>query len=931
MSLFTRLMPFFGACYIIISLHTVANELTPDPRIHQGRLANGLTYQLMVNPYPEKAIIMRMQIAGGSLVESEQQQGLMHLLEHMAFKGSHSVPQGDMVAQLEKLGLSFGSDTNAITERHQTVYQLNITEGSQDKLATGLMLMREIGDQLTLTPQALAQEKPIVMAEIRERQSKEQESYQHQQAFLYPDSPLASRLPIGLESVVSQATEEQLRRLYQQFYTPERTTIIIVGDIDIAATERQIQQRFTSWQPHPQAIAVSEDPLPKLTVKKALRADGFFDPRLPTTVTLGILQPHNALADGIARRHQMLTDWLLSHLLYRRLTAHLPEEDMGRGVDVALFEEFKHGLRFELSLNSAPHQWRENLELLEQTMRQALVGGFTEQEVNRALDLIEQDIWHAVEQPLNVNSFGLAEQLVDYNARGLYFLDVQQEWALFQQLKPSLTPTTLHDALKQRWQGAPWIYLTHSQPEEQVAKQLLSVYLQSQQQPISTHQEQKVTPFAYANFGEPGKVISDQRDENTGIRQLGFANGVRLTLKPTQFEIGQARVQLKVGFGDVALSKIEGLATLFQRSFVLGGLAQHSYTELGQILAGQGLTVGWSLSEQGFVDTVSVRSDRLRAQLGLHTAFLTAPGFRPEALHQFRQQVREHAISRNANAETLFWERFAELLHPEDIRYALGRDKELLKRDFSEIAPVLTSAVDRGVLEVTIVGDIDESQAIQAVAETLGAVERHPLPITKRPVVASLPELPASRQLVHQGAVDSTGLAWIWPNRDSYSVEQAAQIWLLERVLQLLITEELRVQGGMSYSPYAFHFNATEPSELGHIGLFARVDRQHVLSIEGKVDTLIEQLSSGQRIDADLLARAKQPLLQSIANADNSNSFWLEIAAMSHTQPKYYQRVQQIYDHIAAADSQSVQASAQRYLSKDKCLKVITSFGESVD
>ncbi|MGT0150585.1 insulinase family protein [Vibrio metschnikovii] len=86
--------------------------------------------------------------------------------------------------------------------------------------------------------------------------------------------------------MVSQATVAQLRDLYQRFYTPERTTIIIVGDIDIAATERQIQQGFSNWQPHPQAIAVSEDPLPKLTVQTALRADGFFDPRLPTTVTL---------------------------------------------------------------------------------------------------------------------------------------------------------------------------------------------------------------------------------------------------------------------------------------------------------------------------------------------------------------------------------------------------------------------------------------------------------------------------------------------------------------------------------------------------------------------------------------------------------------------------------------------------------------------
>lgn len=138
-------------------------------------------------------------------------------------------------------------------------------------------------------------------------------------------------------------------------------------------------------------------------------------------MTLGMLQPQDVLVDGIARRHRMLNDWLIRHLLYRRLTAHLPEEDMGRRVNVALFEEFKHGLRFELSLNSAPQQWRESLTLLEQTMRQALVGGFTEQEVNRALDLLEQDIQHALAQPLSVNSFGLAEQLVDFNARGLYF------------------------------------------------------------------------------------------------------------------------------------------------------------------------------------------------------------------------------------------------------------------------------------------------------------------------------------------------------------------------------------------------------------------------------------------------------------------------------------------------------------------------------
>ncbi|MGC7850495.1 M16 family metallopeptidase, partial [Vibrio anguillarum] len=246
---------------LVISASSLSTELPKSHRIHEGQLENGLRYQLVHNTTPAHAVMMRMRIAGGSLVESDQEQGLMHLLEHMAFKGSDSVAEGEMIRQLERLGLSFGSDTNAVTQFNQTVYEFNIAQGDSQKVATGLWLMREIADRLKLEPKALEQEKPVVVAEWKERNSADVENYRQQLSFLYPRSPLSKRLPIGDLDVVKHASSEQLRSLYQRFYTPERTTIIVVGDLDVAQAEEQIKRLFSNWVPHRDAVPLRADHL----------------------------------------------------------------------------------------------------------------------------------------------------------------------------------------------------------------------------------------------------------------------------------------------------------------------------------------------------------------------------------------------------------------------------------------------------------------------------------------------------------------------------------------------------------------------------------------------------------------------------------------------------------------------------------------------
>jgi len=144
-----------------------ASDLAADPAVRFGQLDNGMRYAILRNATPAGQAALRLRIGSGSLQESEDQQGLAHFLEHMAFKGSTHVPQGEMIKILERKGLAFGADTNAETGYGQTVYKLDLPQVDDDTLDTGLMLLRETGSELTLDARAFDAERGVILSEER--------------------------------------------------------------------------------------------------------------------------------------------------------------------------------------------------------------------------------------------------------------------------------------------------------------------------------------------------------------------------------------------------------------------------------------------------------------------------------------------------------------------------------------------------------------------------------------------------------------------------------------------------------------------------------------------------------------------------------------------------------------------------------------------
>ena len=208
---------------------------TADPAVRFGTLPNGLRYAIMHNETPSDGVAMRMRIGSGSLQERDDEQGLAHFLEHMAFRGSANIADGEVVHMLERQGLKFGPDTNAFTAQDETVYMFNFPKADATALGTGLKLFQEIGERLTLAPQAIEAEKGAVLSEERLRDTVQFRAAKANLGSILDGTRAIGRWPIGKVETIKAADHERLSRFYRANYRPDNATVVVVGNIDTAA------------------------------------------------------------------------------------------------------------------------------------------------------------------------------------------------------------------------------------------------------------------------------------------------------------------------------------------------------------------------------------------------------------------------------------------------------------------------------------------------------------------------------------------------------------------------------------------------------------------------------------------------------------------------------------------------------------------------
>lgn len=618
-----------------------ATDVQPDALITYGTLSNGMKYAIRRNEVPDGAASFRLHVDFGSLAEGEDERGLAHFIEHMAFNGSTNVPEGEMIPMLERLGLSFGPDTNAYTSFDETVYMLEVPNANEEGLETALFLLNETARELSFTPEAVDREREIIIGERRMRDTPGLRNARDFFDFRIPNTRYNTRFPIGLDEVVRQAPAERLRALYRRFYRPENTTLVAVGDFDVAEMEAAIREQFGDWQATGEAGTMPDPGTVDFDRKAAF--DTYVDPNINSAAAIFQLRPYTDPADTKAVRTRGLLETLASTMFGRRITRIANREDspilggsFGTGDDVGV-DDFTF-----VSVSTRDGAWAEGLQVAEQEVRRALQYGFTQAELDYALTQIESDYRRAAAQADARTNAELATAIASMATENDFVTDPAWQYEFFQAVRPKLTLDATNARFRELWsEGEPLVRVTSKELNGGDAA-VEAVYNASARVAVAEPEDFAATEFAYDTWGDgPGEVVSDTIIEDLGIRTVTFANNVRLNIKRTDFEPGRVRFNVQMDGGNLSLVADNPIAAMFylQIASQVGGLGQHSFDELTALLAGKQIASGIGSGVDRFYSSGTTTPEDLAMQMKVSAAYLTDIGLRPEADARFSSLI----------------------------------------------------------------------------------------------------------------------------------------------------------------------------------------------------------------------------------------------------------------------------------------------------
>jgi zinc protease len=900
------------------------SDVPVDSNIVFGVLPNGMKYALLKNSTPKDSVVLRMRFAVGSFAEAEDQRGLAHFLEHMAFNGSKGVPEGEMIKLLERKGLAFGADTNASTGFDETIYKLDLPNASDDLIDTGLMLMRETGSELTIDPAAVDRERGIILSERRARDTYQLRNLIDQLDFQMKGMTVANRIPVGTEEVIKTAPAARLRDLYDRYYRPERATLVMVGDFDPAAVEAKIKARFSDWKGRGPAGA---DPdIGNVDYKRAAAADDFIDPAIQDSVTIAAFKPWTLDPDTKAKRARKLAEDIGEAIVSRRLAKIALGEDSP--ILTGYFSDAEGWKKFDqvtVGVVAKEGAWKDALALAEQEQRRAVQHGFTQAEVDEQLANRRTALKNAVAGVTTRRSDALADTLIGAAEGDFVVVRPETSQALFEAAAPSLTAAAVTAAFRARMEGLspPLARVSAKKPIDGGTGAILAALRASTEVAVAAPTEAANAAFAYDSFGTPGKIVSDERVDDLGIRRIRFANNVMLNIKTTDFQKDKVMLSLRVDGGSLLATRDDPTKVSLASSIMLGGLEAHSVDELRSVLAGKTVSPGFGMGTDAFGGSALTSPEDFGLQAKLMAAFLTHPGYRPDGLALIRRVLPQQYAANDATPAAVLGRDAGGILANNDPRSQTPPLDKMMTLDWAQLKPVVADSFAHGAIEVGVVGDIGEQAAIDAIAATFGALPERRAAFDPRTDarVRQFATDRSERTLIHKGPAEQAELRVYWPARDDSDLGEAMRLNLLARVMQLMLTEELREKLGESYSPGAAASLSDEFPGYGHVFAASNVDHKDLATTRAAIFAIAKELRD-KPVDADLIDRARKPLIEAMVKSRRENSYWLNYVAEATSHADRLDRSRKGIGEVEAATPAELQALAKRYLVDDKALVI---------
>jgi zinc protease len=905
------------------------SDIPADPAVSFGELPNGMRYAIMHNGTPSGAVSVRLRIAAGSLQEEKDQRGLAHFLEHMAFRGSANVPDGEVKNRLQRIGLDFGSDTNASTGQEETIYQFDLPRSDDASIDTALTLAREVAGNLTLSPDAAKTEAGVVGSEFNLRNLPPEKALQARLDFIFGKGR-ATQLPDGDPEVIAKASVGRIRSFYQAYYRPDRAVLVVVGDIDPARVKTRIGQVFSNWRGIGRA---GSDPKLEISLKRGLEVQTFDGKGVSNSISVAWLSPPETKPETLASEKTALIEDIALSILNRRYrdVSVAPGRPFTRA-GVSRSQEWQAVRMAGLTVGYTPGNWKKALTTAEEMRLAVLKDGVTQEELDRILTDMRSRFEQRVDSAATRSSRAIVNEILQEVGENDVYTSNARDLQTFNADVKDLSVETVNKALRDAFEGSgPLIFASGEQPIEGGADAVRAAWLEAEQAPplvvaaaaARAEPAAPAKPWTYTDFGTPGAVVSTRTLDDMGATYLRFANGVRLTVRPSKFSANQVEVSVKIGNGRLGLPRDRMTAAWAASAFTGGALKDMTATEIQRSLTGRHYGVGFSIGDDGFVLSGGTTPDDLNLQMQVLAAYVKDPAFRPDSFERTRTAYLERLRQAGTDPRAVMQLKMAEILHDGDKRWASAAASDVENAKPEELAALLRPALENGAIDITIVGDTSVEEATKAVAATFGAFA--PRSGTRALASAdSMARFPAGgAPPVRLVTADQSGqeiASVVWPTRGRFpNIQEDVTVQLMADIMNDRLFDQLRGLGTVYVAQVGA--SSSKVFDYGYIQALAQLQPVAAQSFAQAVAQIVADIKAG-KVTADELTRAREPELEALRRARESNGYWLSVLDDTDQHPEKLDLARKYESALHAVTIADIVAVANRYLDDPKALKL---------
>ncbi len=852
-----------------------------DPDVYYGKLDNGITYYVKHNPEPKNRASLMLVVNAGSVLENDDQQGLAHFCEHMAFNGTKHFPKHRLIQFLESIGMKFGADLNAYTSFDETVYTIEVPLDTFANLDTGLMILYDWAHNVSYETEEIEKERGVIHEEWRLGRGAQDRLMRKTFPVMLYGSKYAKRIPIGKPEIFDKCPPDKLRNFYKDWYRPDLEAVIVVGDFDAKKVTNDVKKLFSQIPKRTKERPRIYPPIPghkDIKVKVATDKETPYSMieilyKLPMDKTVTLKDYKEDLAKSLFNEmiNQRLQEktvkpdcpYSMAFSFYSHL---LGKRDAYMSYVIAKNEKISDALKVALEENERVKRY-----------------GFTKTELDRAKkSILKQVEKQYKERNKTKDNYFVAQYHQNFGITKEPFPSIEYAYNITQKMLPDIKLEDVNKFANQ-WIIDSNMVVIVTAPEKEGVKvpkeeEILKLIDEVKKEKLEPYKDKAVNKPLISEKITPGKIVKKAKDKKVGTQTFILSNGIKVIIKPTDFKDDEIRMTA-FSNGGYSLYPLEDnvSARVADEVILESGVGDFDKVQLTKYMSDKNahVTPYIGLNFEGMDGSSSV--DDFETMLQLTYLYFTHPRYDKEAYQAYMAKTKDYLKNKSNDPQSVWGDSIASALQSR-CKYTQPLNLELLNKvDYKKVHKIYRERFeDPASFTFIFTGNVDIKKVKPLIEKYLGGLPADKKDEHFKNVGAVLPVGKVEKVIAKKGTENKSMDYMVYTGKlDEYNLENDILLKAVSEILTNRLLDSIREEKALTYSISANSSIRLFPEKQYGIYIFYSCAPDTVDYITKEIEKIVNSIKDVKNIsDADF-KKTIEKLLKENEIKMRDNKFWL--------------------------------------------------------